>query len=230
MTSVTQATTTTPDPTVPTGAEEAQRLGRLGGALGLTHVVLVFAAITQEVLVEHGASAAQLRHVYGSADLTRVFGAGYVEAASFLLLVPALVLVAGAVGRGSAYARAAAQSFLALGIVLAASTLAVGFPPGAAALYGAQHGADASAVAMVNDIRNFGYVLQVSAQGAMAVALGLAVLAGGAQRRTLGWVSIAIGAFVVLGTPFFHNVMGMVGILWWVAVCITLLRGTPARD
>src|SRR6476661_63092 len=141
---MTLTSTTTPAPITTPASPPA--LARLAGGLGLAHVVLVFAAVSQEVMVEHGASPAAVQHAYGGADLTRVFASGYVEALAFLLLVPALVLVAGLFGSGSAYARAAAQSFLALGVVYAASTLAVGFPPGAAALYAAQHGADSHTV------------------------------------------------------------------------------------
>lgn len=198
---------------------------RVGGGLALAHVVILFAAITQEVLVSHGTSMAKLQDAYGGANLTRVFAAGYVEAMSFVVLTAAVVVIARIFRGGPESARLAADTFLALGIVFVAATLAVGFAPGAAALYGAQHGADIHTVAVVNDVRNYGYQLQVMIQGAMAVALGLAAILGRLLHRWVGWGGILIGAATMVGTPFANNGLGMLWYLWWVGVAVLLIRG-----
>jgi hypothetical protein len=200
-------------------------LWRVGGGLALAHVVMLFAAITQEVMVGHDTSLATLQDKYGSANLTRVFTGGYVEATSFVVLGAAIVVTSRLFRRGSEAAQVSAETFLALGVVFVAATLAVGFAPGAAAMYGAQHGADAHTVAVVNDIRNFGYQLQVMIQGGMAIALGLAALLGRQLRRWAGWGGIAIGVATVVGTPFANNGLGLLWYVWWVGLAVLMLKG-----
>jgi hypothetical protein len=220
------STTTTSIDTEPAaGHAVAPTWWRVGGGLALAHVVILFAAITQEVLVSHGTSLADLRDAYGGANLTRVFAAGYVEATSFVALTAAVVVVARIFRREPEGARLSADTFLALGVVFVAATLAVGFAPGAAALYGAQHGADIHTVAVVNDIRNYGYQLQVMIQGAMAIALGLAAVAGRLMHRWVGWGGIVIGAATLVGTPFANNGLGLLWYVWWVGVAVLLLKG-----
>ena len=204
---------------------ELSTLARVAGAFGLAQVVVMFAAITQEVMVEHSTPLATIQHDFATANINRVFGAGYVEASSFLLLAPAIVIMARLFGRSSESSRAAAQTFLALGVAWIAATLAIGFAPGAAALYGAQHGADIHSVAMVNDLRNYSYYLQVTIQGGMAVALGVAAILGRAWSRSVGWAGVVIGAVIIVATPFAHNGLSMLWLLWWVYLCVLLVKG-----
>jgi hypothetical protein len=224
------STTTTSIETGPAAGHAASPTWwRVGGGLALAHVVMLFAAITQEVLVSHGTSLASLRDAYGGANLTRVFTAGYIEAISFVVLTAAIVVIARTFRRGPESARLSADTFLALGVVFVAATLAVGFAPGAAALYGAQHGADIHTVAVVNDIRNYGYQLEVMIQGAMAVALGLAAVQARLLRRWVGWGGIVIGLAVMVGTPFANNGLGLIWYLWWVGVAVLLLKGDSLK-
>lgn len=226
MTQLTQAVTTPAEAVVPdTRAPVSATLWRVAGGFALAHVVLLFAGLSQEVLVEHGTSLPKLQEVYGGANLTRVFTGGYVEAMSFLLLTAAVVIIARLFGRRTETGRVAAQTFLALGVAFIASTLAVGFAPAAAALYGAQHGADVHAVAMVNDIRNYGYFLQVGIQGGMALALGIAALAEKLFVKWVGWTGVVIGAAGIVAAPLANTGLGLVWLVWWVGLGVLLLRG-----
>jgi hypothetical protein len=181
------------------------------------------------VSVEHGDSPATVLKTYGGANLTRVFSGGYVEALSFLVLTAAVVLVARIFGRRTESGRLAAGTFLALGVAMIASTLAVGFPAGAAALYGSQHGAVATDVVMMNDVRNFSFYLQVALQAGMAIALGIAALAERVLVKWAGWLGIAVGAAGIVLVPFAHNLVSMVWMIWWVGVAVLLLRGQKAE-
>lgn len=222
-------TTTISTPT-PTTADRAvpRVVWRVAGGLGLAHVVLLFAGFSQEVSVEHGTSPDSILRTYGDASLNRVLAGGYVESMAFLVLLPAVVLLAWAFGRSTMVGRLAAQSFLGLGIVYIASTLAVGMPAGAAALYAAQHGSEGHVVTAVNDIRNYAFYLQVAMACAMALALGIAALAERIFVRWVGWAGCAIGVLGLVATPFLHNPASMVFIIWWVGLAVLCLRGGPS--
>jgi hypothetical protein len=203
---------------------------RWAGGLALAHVVLMLAAFSQEkAVLEHGASPAEVLRVYGGADVARTLGAGYVESMAFLVLVPALVLLARLLGRRTEVGRVAAQSFLGLGVAFVGSTLAVGFPPGAAAVYAAHHGVDPGAIAMVNDVRNYGFVLQVALLAGMTLALGIAALTDRVHTRWIGWGGAALGAVGLVVTPFAHNAVSMAWMIWWVGMGVLLLRSGPGR-
>jgi hypothetical protein len=217
-------------PARPDYAASGSTSWRVAGGLAIAQVVLMMAAITQEVLVEHGDSADHIKDAYGNANLTRVFGAGYVEALSFLVMTPAIVFMARALGRRTAVSQWAGQTFLALGIAYVASTLAVGFAPAAAAIYGVQHGADPASVAMVNDLRNFGFTLQIALTLGMSIALGVAALAERTFVRWVGWGGIAVGAVGLVALPFSNNTVSLVWLVWWVGVAVLFLRGEPQRS
>jgi hypothetical protein len=217
-------------PTSPNRTDPSERptLWRWAGGFALAHVVVLFAGFSQEVQVSHGTSLAKLQDSYGGANMTRVFAGGYVEAMSFVFLVPALVLIARLFGRRTETGQLAAQSFLAFGLIYAATTLAVGFAPGAAAIYAAHHGVPIGSVAMVNDIRNYSYFLQVAVSLVMALALGIAALAERIHIRWVGWGGVAIGVVGVVVTPLTQNAIGMVELIWWVGLAVLLLRGAPS--
>jgi hypothetical protein len=225
----TSLTTAKAPPSQESDAPLTSRMWRIAGGLALTHILIMFAAITQEALVEHGDSAAKVRESYGGANLTRVFSAGYIEAMSFLVLTPAIVFAARALGRRTPISRWAGQTFLALGVAYVASTLAVGFAPGASAIYGSQHGADLTSVAMVNDIRNYAFILQIAISCAMAIALGVAALSEGVFTRWIGWGGVAFGAVGLVAIPFAPNAVSMAWVVWWVGLAVLFLRGGPRR-
>ena len=81
---------------------------------------------------------------------------------------------------------------------------------------------------MVNDIRNFGFYLEVALQAAMALALGIAALAEKTLVRWAGWLGIAVGAAGIVLVPFAHNVVSMLWMIWWVGLAVLLLRAREA--
>ena len=137
------------------------RLWQVAGALGLAHIVLipVGIALQQSALFADGTAGIRDRYVEG--DFARTASGGMLEAFGFLLLLPALVFLARALGRRTEVGRWAAQSGLMCGVAYVAVTFAVGFPAGAAAMYGAQHGLDVDAAFALNNVRIFGYFLSL---------------------------------------------------------------------
>jgi hypothetical protein len=223
----------TADPTRTSGRRSPKnpdtRAWRWAGGFALAHVVLLFAGFSQEVAVTHRTSLTDLQDKYGSADMTRVFAGGYVESTSFLVLVPALVLLARLLGRRTEAGRVAAQSFLAIGVAYVGATLAVGFAPGAAAIYAAHHHVPIGTVAMVNDIRNYSFYLGVAMSCAMMLALGVAALTDRVLVKWVGWCGVALGAIGIAVTPFAQNAISMAWIVWFAGLGVLALRGGPAE-
>ncbi len=202
---------------------------RWAGGLGIAHVVVLLGALGIEGVgsVEHGSTPAKVVDVYGGLSTGRVFLASYAEAMAFLLLIPALVLMSRLFARRSDTGHVAAQCFLALGIAYVASTLAIGFPPMTAAVYAAHHRIDAGTISTLNDLRNYGFVLQVALSLGFVLALGVAALAEGILVRWVGWGGVGVGAIGVVATPFMTNAVSLVWMLWWVGLCVLCLRGGP---
>ena len=204
---------------------------RVAGGLALAHVVILFAGFSQEVSVEHGITISKLGSLFGGADLNRVLAGGYVESLAFLVLLPALVFVARALGQRSPLGRWAAMTGLAAGITYVAITLAVGQSAGAAALYGAQHGADLHAVAMVLDVRNYAFFLSVAVSGAYAIAVGLSAIADGRFTRWVGYGGVVVGVVAIVAVAAqFANVGSLLWMIWWVGVAVTLIRAAGTQD
>ena len=200
---------------------------RWAGGFGLAHIVVMLAAFSFEgVAVEHGTAASRVLHLYGGVAVSRVELGSYVEAMAFLPLIAALVVLTRLLSRTET-ARTAGQVALGLGVAYAASTFAVGFPPLTAAVYAAHHGVDAGTVATVNDVRNYGFLLQVALSMAFTLALGIAALADRRLTTWAGYAGVAVGAIGLVATPFAHNAMSMVWMIWWVVLSVLCLKGGP---
>lgn len=207
---------------------------RWAGGFGLAHIVVMLGAFSIEGVASDSSSWAGSAKTYAAHSFDRVFYASYVEAMAFVLILPALALLARNLGRGTEAGRVAGQVALGLGIAYVGATVAIGFPPLTASIYAAQHGAGSDVVASIDLLRDHGYLLQVGLSMAFTLALGIAALAGRRLTRWGGYAGIAIGAGGLVATPFVHNGMSMVQMLWWVGLCVLCLKGgpkdLPARD
>lgn len=201
---------------------------RTAGALALGHVVLMVLAITQQQSPRLGEDPAA---AYAGADLARVLAGGYGEALAFLLLLPVVAFLAREVGRTTETGRWAASTGFAAGIAYIASTLAVGLPAGAAAVYGAGHGADLGVVAVVNDVRNFAFFLSMMLLAVHVAGVAVALLADRRLPGWLGWSGLGTAAVLVATVPFAGtgavDYATLVWILWFIALATAMLRHRP---
>jgi hypothetical protein len=188
----------------------------------------MLAAITQQQsprLAEDPAVA------YEGADLARVLAGGYLEALAFLLLLPVVAFLGREIGRRTETGRWAASTGFAAGIAYVASTLAVGLPAGAAAIYGAEHGADLGTVTVVNDVRNFAFFLSMMLLAVHIAGVAIAVLTDRLLPGWLGWSGLGTAVVLVGSVPF--AVTGavdyatLVWILWFIALAAAMLRHRP---
>ena len=210
-------------------------LWRVAGGLVILHVVLMLAGFSQEKSVMLTDSPDTLQKTYLSGTLGRIFAGGYVEMLAFLVLIPAVIFLSRALGRTTETGRWAAQTALAAGVIYVASTVTIGLPAGAAAVYGAHHHlADPGTLSVINDVRNFAYFLSLAVLGVHALATGIAALADGVMRRWVGFGGIAAGTVMVLAMTaqgWFDavNFSSLIWMIWWVGVGISLLRRPSTR-
>ncbi|KGN31961.1 hypothetical protein N802_19275 [Knoellia sinensis KCTC 19936] len=205
------------------------RLGRIAGALALAHVALIFAGISlqQGPLFADGAQGIEDQYVQG--DLARTFSGGLLEAFGFVLLVPVLVLLARLLGRRSEEGRWASRSGLLCGIAYVAVVFAVGFPAGAAAMYGAQNGLDADTAFALNNIRLFAHFLSMFLLAGSTAGIALAAIADRTNVKWVGGFGLVTTVALVASPPLtvvqWQDIGSFVWIVWFVGVAVQLLRG-----
>jgi hypothetical protein len=213
-------------PTIP------RHLWQIAGGFAIVHVALIFLGIylQQGPLFSDGAQGIEDKYVAG--DLSRTFTGGILESFGFLLLIAVLTFLAGALGRTSETGRWAARTGLACGLAYVAVTFAVGFPAGAASMYGAQHGLDLETALAMNNLRIFGYFLSLMLLGASTVGFGVAALA---ERFHTGWFGVfgvVTGAMLIVSTPLAaigqQDWSTLVWAVWFVGVGVVMLRHREA--
>lgn len=204
------------------------RLRRIAGALALVHVALIFAglALQQGPLFADGAQGIEDAYVQGS--LTRSFAGGLLEAFGFVLLVPVLVMLARCFGSGSEAGRWASWTGLACGLAYVAQVFAVGFPAGAAAMYGAQHGLDTDTAFAINNIRLFAHFLSAYLLAGATAGVALAAFADRTHTKWVGGFGLVTAAALLVSPPLtavqWQDIGTMVWLLWFVGVAVQLLR------
>ncbi|HET7349768.1 MAG TPA: hypothetical protein VFJ28_02400 [Marmoricola sp.] len=201
---------------------------RIAGALGLAHVVLIPVGIALQRSPLFADGVGGIRESYVAGDFTRSVSGWMLEAFGFLLLVPALVFLARALGRRSESGRWAAQTGLMCGLGYVAVTFAVGFPAGAAAMYGAQHGLDLDTAFAINNLRIFSYFLSLMLLAGGTLGIAVSALADGEHRRWIGGFGIVTGVGLLVSTPLslveLQDLGTLVWMVWFVGVCVLMLR------
>lgn len=205
-----------------------RRLWQIAGGLAIAHVVLILLGIFLQdgPLFSDGRQGIQDDYVAG--DLTRSFTGGLVESFGFLLLIVVLTFLVGAFGRTGEVGRWAARTGLACGLAYVAVTFAVGFPAGAAAMYGAQHGLDVDVAFALNNVRLFGYFLSLMLLGGSTLGFAAAALADRVHTRWVGGFGLVTGAILVASAPLAtigqQDWGTLVWSVWFVGLGVLMLR------
>jgi len=207
-----------------------RHLWRAAGALAIAHVVLIPIALALEMPALFSDGVGGIAEAYVEGDLTRSFAGGVLESFAFLMLVPVLVFLGRVLGRGGGGELAgwAAETGVLCGLAYVAVTFAVGFPAGAAAMYGAQHGLDLDAAFAINNVRIFAYFLSLLLLGGSTLGFAVAALAGRVHPRWWGGLGIATSMVLFASTPLaavnLHDWGTLVWMVWFVGVGVLLLR------
>lgn len=205
-----------------------RRLWQIAGTLAIAHVVLIPIGIALQGSPLLSDGRAGIVESYVNGDLTRTFTGGILEGFAFLLLIPALVFLARAFGRRTQAGGWAAQTGLMCGLAYVAVTFAVGFPAGAAAMYGAQHGLDVDAAFALNNMRIFCYFLSLMLIGGNVIGIAVSALADGVHRRWIGGFGLVTGVALLASTPLAgigqQDWGGLLHLVWFLGVGVLLLR------
>jgi hypothetical protein len=109
-----------------------------------------------------------------------------------------------------------------------------GTAAGAAALYGAHHGAGTPVVTALNDLRNFSFFLSFLPLGVFTAAVAvLAMTRALALPRWVGWVGLPVGAFQLVGAAGagmeLQNFAMLLWFAWFVVLGVAMVvRRRPA--
>lgn len=227
--SLSEAGPTDPPP-LATGAgalPPPRRLVRAAGALGLAHVVLLFAglAVQDTVLFSEGREGME---TYRDGNMALSVLGLYVELLGFLLMLPVLVLLVRLVGRRTEGGRWAAQTGLAAGLGYLVLTFSPGVAAGVVSMHAMQNGVDVDTAWTLNNLRVVTYVASLMLLGVHALATGIAALSDGWGRWAVGWAGVATGAVLLtaplLLQPNLHDLTTLVWLVWWAVLSVRLLR------
>ena len=211
-----------------------RRLWQIAGGLAIAHVVLIPVGIFLQAgpLFAEGVQGIEQDYVGG--DLTRSFTGGIIESFGFVLFVAVMTFLAGALGRSTEEGRWAARTGLACGLAYVAVTFAVGFPAGAAAMYGAQHGLDVDTAFALNNVRIFSYFLSLLLLGASTIGFAAAAIAERVHPRWIGAFGLVTGGLLMLSTPLAgigqQDWGTLVWMVWMLGVGVLMLRHRVATE
>jgi hypothetical protein len=176
----------------------SNRSWRVAGILAIGYVVLTFAGSALEgVTGLLGTSPDAVRNQYVQAELPKAMAGGYLEALGALAFLAVAAFLYRTTGRDQEPA-----GWLSLTAFGAAILYAIpsGLAAGAAALYGAHHGADAAVVAALNNLRNFSFFIGFLPLGLFTCAVAaLSLTHATAVPRWIGWAGLLVGIAQFVG-------------------------------
>ncbi len=205
-----------------------RQLWRVAGVLAIAHVVLIPISLALEMPALFSDGVDGIADAYGDGNMARSFTGGVVESCAFLILIPVLVFMGRVLGRGSEVGRWAAQTGVVCGAAYVTVTFAVGFPAGAAAMYGVQNGLELETALVVNNLRNFAYFLSLLLLGGSTLGFSVAALAEGVHRRWWGLAGTGTSVALLVSTPLaalnLHDWGVLIWMVWLLGVGVLMVR------
>ncbi|HUR22635.1 MAG TPA: hypothetical protein VMZ73_02065 [Acidimicrobiales bacterium] len=209
-------------------APTRRRLWVVAGAMLVAHVGLLFASAAFTHSLQLGDDAAAAAAALSASSMPRSFVGGYLGLLAFLDFLVAAMLLASLLRRDGEASTWLSSCVAASAITYVAVTLATGFAAGAAALYDGHHGAPLAAVTVVNDIRNFGFVLCGAVVGVFALSVAAAARISGDLPRWVSLSGFVVGLASVATVPGARSglvvVSTMLSFLWLAALGVAAIR------
>src|SRR3954454_24133379 len=174
-----------------------RRLWVTAGCLAIGYVVLTFVGVVFQYTLQLGQSQHEGLKQLVQSSLTRNYVGGYIEYLATLVLLVGMLLFARLLRGGSENTGWLSSCMSGAAVTNVAVTISAA-AAGAAALYGAHHGASLSTATTVNNVRNFAFFLSGGLVGIFTVAAGVAGRATGLLPRWVSYAGMAIGTFSIL--------------------------------
>jgi hypothetical protein len=204
----------------------SNRSWRVAGVLAIAYVVLAFVGAGMEnVTGLLGTAPDAVRTDYARADLSRAMAGGYLEALAALAFLAVAAFLYRVTGREREPAGWLSLTAFGSAVLYAIPT---SLAAGAAALYGAHHGAGTDTVAALNNLRNFSFFLGFLPLGLFTcVVAALALPRTSALPRWVGWVGLPVGVAQFVGAAGagaeLQNVAMLLWFAWFVALGIAMV-------
>ena len=213
-----------------------RRLWVTAGCLSLGYVVLTFAGVVFQYTLQLGQSQHEGVKQLVETSLTRNYVGGYIEYLATLVLLVGMLLFARLL-RGESETTGWLSSCMSGAAIANVAVTIASTAAGAAALYGAHHGASLSTATTVNNVRNFAFFLSGGLTGIFMISAAVAGRVTGLLPRWVSYTGIAIGAFAILAVMGarigLQNVSIMLWFAWVIALAVVALRsgrGTQAAS
>jgi hypothetical protein len=204
----------------------SNRSWRVAGVLAIGYVVLAFVGSGMEKVTGLlGTSPDAVRTQYTQADLPQAMAGGYLEALAALAFLAVAAFLYRVTGREREPAGWLSLTAFGAAVLYAVPT---SLAAGAAALYGAQHGAGTATVAALNDLRNFAFFLSFLPLGLFTCAIAaLALPRTSAVPRWVGWAGLPVGIAQFVGTAGagaeLQNFAMLLWFAWFAALGIAMV-------
>lgn len=204
----------------------SNRSWRVAGILAIGYVVLAFVGSGLEKVTGLLGTGADAVHTqYAQADLPRAMAGGYLEALGALAFLAVAAFLYRVTGRDREPAGWLSLTAFASAMLYAVPT---GLAAGAAALYGAHHGADTATVAALNNLRSFSFFLGFLPLGLFTCAVAaLALPRTVAVPRWIGWIGLPVGIAQFIGAAGagveLQNYAMLLWFAWFVALGVAMM-------
>lgn len=207
----------------------SQKSWRIAGALTLAYVVLTFVGFSlQGTTPLLGDGPASATSTYAGLNIGQTMAGGYVEILGFFAFLASAAFLSRVLGGATETGRWLSQTAWGSALIYVAVSLSPGMAAGAAALYGAKHGASLDAVLLVNNLRNFTFFISLLPLGVFTCAVSaLAVTRSRELPSWTGWLGLPIGVAQFAGTAGaaaeWTDYASMLWLVWFVALGIAMI-------
>ncbi len=200
---------------------------KAAGGLAIGYVVLELVSVSIGTKVpELSASRADVVADFTTGSASKMYAGAYVTVLALLVFAAVAAFLVQAL-RETAAARWAVTTAFAAGVVYVTAS---GLDPAllAALVHSGHHGADAGALMLVNDVRNFTLDLGFLGLGGFTVAASIALLRANVLPRWIAYAGLVSG--VLLFVPMAFGEAFLLNMVWMVAFGIVMAsrRRDPA--
>lgn len=204
------------------------QMRRLGGALGLAHVVVMMSGFA--IYVRYLDPRDPLTERYAGSNEALMYLGGYVESVGLLLFLPFAAYLFRLLRSAEGPSAFGAHTALAAGVIYISQSLTPGLAAaGAATRVGHSTTSTEPMLAALDNLRNFSYYLSLLALAVFLGAVAASALTTRVLPRWLAASAAVLSALLTLGVAGagdgWHEPAALLGLVWVLAASVWSLRG-----